>query len=75
MAMSQEDHDSSAGPGRPLSTGEFRAVPDSSASTAQFRAFAESGGERPAGRNVTRLTALVVAAAVILAILVLLVVR
>jgi len=75
MAMSQEDHASSAGTGRPLSTGEFRAVPDSSASTVQFRAFAESSGERAPGRDAARLTAIAVAVAVVLAIVVLLVVR
>lgn len=76
MAMSQDDHDLSARPGRPLSTGEFRATPDASASTAQFQAFAASGGEvkrpwemRTRGRNVARLTAIVIAAAVVIAII------
>jgi len=75
MAMSQEDHASPAGAGRPLSTGEFRAAPDSSASTAQFRAFAESSGERAPRRHVARLTAIVVVIAVVLAAVILLVAR
>jgi hypothetical protein len=39
-----ERHDDHAAEGRRLTTGEFRATPDVSASTAQFQAFAE---ERP----------------------------
>jgi hypothetical protein len=38
MTERADDH---AGNGRRMSTGEFRAAPDISASTAQFQAFAE----------------------------------
>ncbi len=61
-------------PDRPMSTGEFRATPDVSASTAQFRAFAESEAEpgRPwdmgaSGRSVTKMALIVVVVAVVLA--------
>jgi hypothetical protein len=40
MAMT-ERHDDPVASGRPITTGEFRAARDISASTAQFRAFAE----------------------------------
>jgi hypothetical protein len=43
MAMTDR-HDDQAG-NRRMSTGEFRATPDISASTAQFRAFAEDRSE------------------------------
>ena len=36
-----ERHDDPVASGRPMTTGEFRAARDVSASTAQFRAFAE----------------------------------
>lgn len=40
MAMT-ERHDETVATGQPMTTGEFRAARDISASTAQFRAFAE----------------------------------
>jgi len=40
-----ERHDDQAGNGRRMTTGEFRAAPDLSASTAQFQAFAEDRPE------------------------------
>jgi hypothetical protein len=59
-----------------MSTGEFRAVPDSSASTAEFRAFAESNADQgkawqmsAPGRNVAKMALIVVGAAVVLGIL------
>jgi hypothetical protein len=80
--MSEGDLDPAAGPGLPTSTGEFRARPDISASTAQFRAFAAGGGdtERPwamrtSGRNVLVLAAAVVVVAVLLGIIAVLVLR
>jgi hypothetical protein len=60
--------------GRPMSTGEFRATPDVSASTAQFRAFADDESEqgRPwdmgaPGRSVAKMSLIVVIVAVVLA--------
>ena len=44
-----ERHDDPAGNGRRMTTGEFRAAPDISASTAQFRAFAEDKSEAARG--------------------------
>jgi hypothetical protein len=63
-----------------MNTGEFRAMPDASASTAQFQAFAE-GEAAPArqwelgapGRNPARLTALIVGGIVVLAIIIILI--
>jgi cytochrome b len=77
-----ERHDDSAAPGRPLTTGEFRAVPDISASTAQFQAFA-GNREEPVqhvqaavpARSPRRMTGLIVAAVIIVLILVVLIVR
>jgi hypothetical protein len=40
-----ERHDEPVASGRPMTTGEFRAARDISASTAQFRAFAEDQSE------------------------------
>jgi hypothetical protein len=65
---------------RRMTTGEFRATPDISASTAQFQAFAASQGEQTGqwaaatapSRNPTRLALLilaVVAVVVIIAVL------
>jgi len=75
-----ERHDDHAGNGRRMTTGEFRAAPDISASTAQFQAFAE---ERPdttgtwnaavPGRNPAKV-AMLVGGVVVLAIIVILVV-
>jgi hypothetical protein len=57
-----------------MNTGEFRATPDASASTAQFQAFAESEAEpgRPwdmgaPGRSVAKMALIVVIVAVVLA--------
>jgi hypothetical protein len=80
MAMT-ERHDDPAGSGQPISTGEFRATPDISASTAQFQAFAENSSE-PArswqpgvpDRNSARLTALIVGAVIVLAIVLILII-
>ena len=66
-----------------MTTGEFRAAPDTSASTSQFRAFV---GAQPAdteapwemkapGRNVARLAGIVVLVAVVLAIVAIIVVK
>jgi hypothetical protein len=64
-----------------MTTGEFRATPDSSASTAQFRAFAESESveERPwdmaaPGRSIAKMALVVVIVAVVLAAIAILVV-
>jgi len=64
-----------------MSTGEFRATPDVSASTAQFQAFAERDvePERPwdmgvPGRSVAKMAMLVVIVAVVLAAIAILVV-
>ncbi len=77
-----ERHENSAASGRPITTGEFRAAPDVSASTAQFRAFAEDGSEpgRPwemaaPGRSVARMALLVVGVAIVLGLVALLIVR
>jgi cytochrome b len=71
-----ERHDDPAGNGRRMSTGEFRAAPDISASTAQFRAFAEDRPDATGswdavapGRNPTRLAMLIVGVVVLLAII------
>lgn len=74
MAMPQRDDDQAAGSGRPITTGEFRAAPDVSANTAQFRAFANGQAEAPwemkaPARNVGRLAAVIVLVAVVLAII------
>jgi hypothetical protein len=62
--------------GRPLSTGEFRAVPDASANTAQFQAFAAHQAEpgKPwemgaPGRNFAKLGLLIAAVVVVLVII------
>jgi hypothetical protein len=59
-----------------MSTGEFRAVPDASANTAQFRAFAEGNAEQgkawqmsAPGRSVAKMALIVVGVAVVLGIL------
>ena len=67
--------------GAPISTGEFRARPDASASTAEFRAFARdqnTGSESPwnmsaPGRNVAKMAAIVVGVAVVLILIAVLV--
>ncbi len=77
-----ERHENPAASSRPITTGEFRATPDVSASTAEFRAFAEDGSDpgRPwemaaPGRSVARMALLVVGVAVVLALVALLIVR
>ena len=77
-----ERHENPAPSGSPITTGEFRATPDASASTAEFRAFAEDGGEpgRPwemgaPGRSVARMAVLIVGVAVVLALVALLIVK
>jgi hypothetical protein len=73
-AMTERNEDPATRAGRPISTGEFRAAPDVSASTAQFRAFAETEAEpgRPwdmgaPGRSVAKMALIVVIVAVVLA--------
>ena len=63
-----------------MSTGEFRAAPDISASTAQFRAFAEDHSEVTGtwdagapGRSPAKMAMLIVGVVVILAIIAILV--
>ena len=80
VAAMTERHEDAA-TGRRITTGEFRATPDVSASTAQFQAFAESDSEpeRPwdmgaPGRNVAKIAMLVVVVAVVLAAIAILVV-
>jgi cytochrome b len=75
-----ERHDDQAGNGRRMTTGEFRAAPDISASTAQFQAFAEERSEVTGtwkaavpGRNPAKV-AMLVGGIVVLAIIVILVV-
>ena len=79
-AMTERHEDSVQRAGRPLSTGEFRATPDVSASTAQFQAFAEADGdqERPwemaaPGRSVAKMAMIIVIVAVVLAAIAILV--
>jgi hypothetical protein len=62
--------------GRRLTTGEFRATPDISASTAQFKAFAAEQGEQTGqwdadttARSRTRLGILILAVVVLVAII------
>jgi hypothetical protein len=65
----------------PISTGEFRARPDASASTAEFRAFVrgQSTESEPPwamsapGRNVAKMAAIVVGVAVVLILIAVLV--
>ncbi|MGH3396702.1 MAG: hypothetical protein ACRDPO_18625 [Streptosporangiaceae bacterium] len=79
--MPQRDDDQAAGAGRPLTTGEFRAAPDVSANTAQFRAFAnDPASEAPwemkaPARNIGRLAAIIVLVAVVLAVIAILVLK
>jgi hypothetical protein len=62
--------------GRRITTGEFRATPDVSASTAQFQAFAAEKGDQTAqwerdtgARSRTRLGILILAVVVVVAII------
>ena len=81
--MPQRDNDQVGGARRPLTTGEFRAAPDASANTAQFRAFADGqtgATEAPwemnaSGRSVGRLVGIIVLVAVVLAIIALFIVK
>jgi hypothetical protein len=65
----------------PISTGEFRARPDVSASTAEFRAFARgqnTESEPPwamsaPGRNVAKLAIIIVGVAIVLVLIAVLV--
>jgi hypothetical protein len=78
MAMSERDDT-----GRPLTTGEFRATPDASANTAQFRAFAGNESSEPdapwdmkaPGRSVGRLAGIVVLVAVVLVVVAIIVMK
>jgi len=62
---------------RRMTTGEFRAAPDASASTAQFQAFAAGKGDQTAqfaaatapSRNPTRLALLILAVVAVVAII------
>ncbi len=69
-----ERHGEQAGNDRRITTGEFRAAPDISANTAQFRAFAEDesaaawNGATP-DRSRTRIAILIAAVVVVLAII------
>jgi len=61
---------------RRMTTGEFRATPDISASTAQFQAFAAEQGEQTGqwaatspARNPTRLALLILAVVAVVAII------
>lgn len=74
--MPERDNDSGPGAKRPMTTGEFRAAPDLSANTAEFRAFADRTADGAApwemktpARNVGRLALIVVLVAVVLAII------
>jgi hypothetical protein len=71
-----ERHDDPAATGRPMTTGEFRAARDVSASTAQFRAFAEDRSEfardpefTAPGRTPAQIAILVALVIVVLAII------
>ncbi len=79
--MSERYEDPQQSAGRAMSTGEFRVAPDVSASTAQFRAFAESTADPVSpwdmgapGRNVARMALIVVGVAVVIAVIAILVV-
>jgi len=72
--MTERYEDPASRSGRPISTGEFRATPDASASTAEFRAFAEREAEpgRPwdmgaPGRSVAKMALIIVIVAIVLA--------
>jgi hypothetical protein len=78
--MTERHEDAVTGSSR-MTTGEFRATPDASANTAQFKAFAarDAEAERPwdmgaPGRSVAKMAMLIVIVAVILAAIAILVV-
>jgi hypothetical protein len=64
-----------------MTTGEFRAAPDLSANTGQFRAFADGQPEdqpwdmKAPGRSVARLAGIIIAVAVVLAIIAIIVIN
>jgi hypothetical protein len=64
-----------------MTTGEFRAAPDLSASTGQFRAFADGQSDeapwdmKAPGRSVARLAGIIVAVAVVLAVIAIIVIN
>jgi hypothetical protein len=75
MAMTDPQGEPAAR-GRRFTTGEFRATPDISASTAQFKAFAAGQGEQTGQWNVetparsrTRLGILILAVVIVVAII------
>jgi hypothetical protein len=70
--MSERDMNPPPGADFPSTTGEFRARPDISASTAEFQAFASGGVETERARGRTRMTliAAVVAAIAVIVILI-----
>jgi hypothetical protein len=77
--MTESHEDPATWARQSMTTGEFRATPDASASTAQFRAFADGEQERPwemaaPGRSVAKMAVLIVAVAVVLAVIAILVV-
>jgi hypothetical protein len=79
--MTERHEDPATRTGRPITTGEFRAVPDSSASTAQFRAFAQNDAAQEApwemaapGRSVAKMALVIVIVAVVLAVIAIIVV-
>ena len=72
MAMTERHNESVTG-GQAMSTGEFRAARDISASTAQFRAFAEEGAQpdweaKTPARSPARIAVLIALVIVVLAI-------
>jgi hypothetical protein len=73
--MSERYEDPQPSAGRAMSTGEFRVAPDVSASTAQFRAFAEgtadpaSSWDTDAPRRNPRMALIVVGAVVVIAVI------
>jgi hypothetical protein len=81
--MRMSERDDFPGTGQPMTTGEFRATPDASANTAQFRAFAseQAGNDaapwemKASGRSIGRLVGIVVLVAIVLAVLAIIVVK
>jgi hypothetical protein len=78
--MTERHEDPATRSGRPITTGEFRATPDVSASTAQFRAFAESdAAQEPPwsmaapSRSIAKMALVIVIVAVVLAAIAILV--
>ena len=71
--MSEREINTPPGADFPSNTGEFRARPDLSASTAEFQAFASGdvGAGRAGGRTRMTLAAAIVAAVAVIVILIL----